>query len=127
MKLMILGATGAVGSQVLNQAHNDARFETIVAPTRRPLANPGRAQNPVTSFDLPLPQADWWAVDAVIFVAAEVSTAYLNLGVRPFEASTGSISASVASPMNSPLSKPKMPGKEMLRNARMRYGECAIT
>ncbi|HET8849668.1 MAG TPA: NAD(P)H-binding protein [Marinobacter sp.] len=66
MKLMILGATGAVGSQVLNQAHNDARFETIVAPTRRPLANPGRAQNPVTSFDLPLPQADWWAVDAVI-------------------------------------------------------------
>lgn len=66
MKLMILGATGAVGSQVLNQAHNDARFETIVAPTRRPLANPGRAQNPITSFDLPLPQADWWAVDAVI-------------------------------------------------------------
>ena len=66
MKLMILGATGAVGSQVLNQAQNDARFETIVAPTRRPLANPGRAQNPVTSFDLPMPQANWWAVDAVI-------------------------------------------------------------
>lgn len=66
MKLMILGATGAVGSQVLSQAQNDTRFETIVAPTRRPLANPGRAQNPVTSFDLPMPQANWWAVDAVI-------------------------------------------------------------
>ncbi|MEC7816031.1 MAG: NAD(P)H-binding protein [Pseudomonadota bacterium] len=66
MKLMILGATGAVGSQVLNQARNDARFETVVAPTRRPLVDPERVQNPVTPFDLPLPQADWWAVDAVI-------------------------------------------------------------
>src|SRR5690554_7296577 len=66
MKLMILGATGAVGSQVLNQASKDGRFETIVAPTRRPLASPGQVHNPVTPFDLPLPPADWWAVDGVI-------------------------------------------------------------
>ena len=66
MKLMILGATGAVGSQVLNQARRDSRFETIVAPTRRPLASPGQVNNPVIPFDLPLPPADWWAVDAVI-------------------------------------------------------------
>ncbi|GGY74504.1 NAD-dependent dehydratase [Marinobacter zhanjiangensis] len=66
MKLMILGATGAVGSQVLDQACQDGRFETIVAPTRRPLGSPGKAHNPITPFDLPLPPADWWAVDAVI-------------------------------------------------------------
>ena len=66
MKLMILGATGAVGSQVLNQAQKEGCFETIVAPTRRPLANSGQVHNPVIPFDLPLPEADWWAVDAVI-------------------------------------------------------------
>ena len=66
MKLMILGATGAVGSQVLDQAQEDGRFETIVAPTRRPLGSPGKTHNPVIPFDLPLPEADWWAVDAVI-------------------------------------------------------------
>lgn len=66
MKLMILGATGAVGSQVLDQARKDRRFETIVAPTRRSLAAPGKVHNPVIPFDLPLPQANWWAVDAVI-------------------------------------------------------------
>ncbi|WP_336366048.1 hypothetical protein [Marinobacter sp. C2H3] len=66
MKLMILGATGAVGSQVLNQARNDSRFEAIVAPTRRPLADAGQVHNPVIPFDLPLPPADWWPVDVVI-------------------------------------------------------------
>lgn len=66
MKLMILGATGAVGSHVLEQARKDGRFETIVAPTRRPLGAPGKAHNPVIPFDLPLPEADWWAVDSAI-------------------------------------------------------------
>ncbi|SFR54664.1 hypothetical protein SAMN05216203_1297 [Marinobacter daqiaonensis] len=66
MKLMILGATGAVGSQVLAQAQRDDRFETIFVPTRRPLGSPGKAHNPIIPFDLPLPETDWWAVDAVI-------------------------------------------------------------
>ena len=66
MKLMILGATGAVGREVLRQAVELERFETIVAPTRRALESPGPARNPVISFDLPLPEADWWAVDSVI-------------------------------------------------------------
>lgn len=66
MKLMILGATGAVGSQVLNQAITDDRFETIVAPTRRPLESAGNIHNPISPFDLPLPKTDWWAVDAII-------------------------------------------------------------
>lgn len=66
MKLMILGATGAVGSQVLAQAMTDSRFDTIVAPTRRPVDSPGKALNPVIPFILPLPDADWWAVDAVV-------------------------------------------------------------
>ncbi|WP_166257598.1 NAD-dependent dehydratase [Marinobacter salicampi] len=66
MKLMILGATGVVGSRVLEQALASDKFETIVAPTRRPLADPRKAHNPVIPFTLPLPGADWWAVDGVI-------------------------------------------------------------
>ncbi|WP_404365094.1 NAD(P)H-binding protein [Marinobacter sp.] len=66
MKLMILGATGAVGSEVLRQAVKQKGFETVVAPTRRPLESPGAARNPVISFEQPLPEADWWSVDAVI-------------------------------------------------------------
>lgn len=69
MKLMILGATGAVGHQVLTQAVASGRYSSIVAPTRRPLKQndlPETTLNPVTDFSLPLPDADWWSVDAVV-------------------------------------------------------------
>lgn len=69
MRLMILGATGAVGQQVLAQAVASDRYSLIVAPTRRVLQHndlPASVLNPITDMSMPLPDADWWAVDAVI-------------------------------------------------------------
>jgi uncharacterized protein YbjT (DUF2867 family) len=65
-RLLLLGATGAVGQQVLLQALQDPRVALVVAPTRKPLAPHPRLRNPQTDFkDLP-PDADWWQVDAVV-------------------------------------------------------------
>ena len=66
MHLLLLGATGLVGSHVLNMALADPRLSAVTAPTRRPLpARPGLSA-PVIDFDN-LPQdPSIWAVDAVI-------------------------------------------------------------
>lgn len=65
-RLLLLGATGAVGQQVLLQALQDPRVAQVVAPTRRPLALHPKLLNPQTDFKaLPL-DADWWRVDAVV-------------------------------------------------------------
>lgn len=67
MKLLILGASGLVGSEVLKRALADARIESIYAPTRRPLANHAKLVNQVaTELDGLLPSAAGWAVDAVV-------------------------------------------------------------
>lgn len=66
MDLLILGATGAVGREVLAQARADAGITRIVAPTRRPLQDPDDVENPVLPFTLPLPETDWWRVEAVV-------------------------------------------------------------
>lgn len=66
MDLLILGATGAVGSQVLEQAQNARDIARIVAPTRRPLDPREGIENPVLDLEPPLPEADWWQVDTVI-------------------------------------------------------------
>lgn len=66
MNLMILGASGAVGRHVLEQASHNTTFSRIVAPSRRPLGASAKIDNPVLDFRQPLPEADWWAVDAVI-------------------------------------------------------------
>ncbi len=67
MKVMLVGATGLVGGQVLQQLLDDDRCDAVVAPTRRPLRSSSPAlRNPVVDFEqLPL-DAGWWAVDAVI-------------------------------------------------------------
>jgi uncharacterized protein YbjT (DUF2867 family) len=63
---MIVGATGAVGRQVLAAALADPRIDEVVAPTRRPLPAHAKLLNPVVDFThLPV-DADWWKVDAVI-------------------------------------------------------------
>lgn len=66
MRLMILGASGVVGRKVLERALKSDTFSRIVAPTRRPLPAAGPIENPVIDFSLPLPDGDWWNVDAVI-------------------------------------------------------------
>lgn len=66
LSLLLVGATGAVGRQVLALALADPRIEQVVAPTRRPLPSHAKLVNPVIDFaHLPV-EAPWWKVDAVI-------------------------------------------------------------
>lgn len=67
MKLLLVGATGLVGQQVLHRALDDPRVGTLVAPTRRPLTltHPKLAAPEVQFDNLPA-DADWWQADAVI-------------------------------------------------------------
>lgn len=64
-RLLILGATGLVGQQVLAQALADPSVAQVVAPTRRALPPHPKLLNPIVDFKA-LPQADWWAADAVV-------------------------------------------------------------
>ena len=66
LDLMLVGATGAVGSRVLVAALDDERFAKVVAPTRRPLRKHARLLNPVVDFERLPVDAPWWSVDAVI-------------------------------------------------------------
>lgn len=47
MNLLLLGATGLVGKNVLAQALVDSTVTSVVAPTRRPLAPHPKLRNPV--------------------------------------------------------------------------------
>lgn len=64
-RLLILGATGLVGQHVLAQTLSDSSVVQVVAPTRRTLAPYPKLLNPIVDFKA-LPQADWWAADAVV-------------------------------------------------------------
>ena len=66
LRLMLVGATGAVGRVVLAQALSDRRVAEVVALTRRPLPAAERLLNVVVDFDSLPEQAPWWTVDAVI-------------------------------------------------------------
>jgi len=66
MKLLLVGASGLVGQQVLALALAERSVGRLIAPTRKPLAAAPGLENPQVDFDR-LPQgADWWNVDAVI-------------------------------------------------------------
>lgn len=67
MQVMLVGATGLVGRQVLAQLLLEDTVARVVAPTRRPLETVhAKLFNPLVDFDaLPL-QAAWWKVDGVI-------------------------------------------------------------
>lgn len=49
MKLLLLGATGLVGSRTLELALSNGTFSEVIAPTRKPLAPRDRLVNPITS------------------------------------------------------------------------------
>lgn len=67
MKLLLVGATGLVGHQVLMRALENPRIEAVTAPARRPLAVTHRKLNAPTVRFADLPQdADWWQADAAI-------------------------------------------------------------
>lgn len=66
MKLLLLGATGLVGSHVLDLAIADERIDKVIAPARRPLPEQPGLIAPQVDFDHLPGGADWWQADAVI-------------------------------------------------------------
>ncbi|HEU4817877.1 NAD-dependent dehydratase [Janthinobacterium sp.] len=66
MKLLLLGATGLVGREVLRLALSDARVSQVVAPVRKPLPAHPKLDAPLVDFDRLPPDAPWWQADAVI-------------------------------------------------------------
>ncbi|MGE0152876.1 MAG: NAD(P)H-binding protein [Reyranellaceae bacterium] len=83
--LLLLGATGLVGREVLARALADGRVERIVAPTRKPLGPVlgqahARLENPLVDFDALPGQADWWGCDGAI---CALGTTMRKAGSRP--------------------------------------------
>jgi uncharacterized protein YbjT (DUF2867 family) len=66
MKLLLVGATGLVGREVLRLALSDARVSQVVAPVRKPLPVHPKLDAPLVDFDRLPPDAPWWRMDAVI-------------------------------------------------------------
>ena len=66
MKLLVVGASGLVGSHVLKRALADERISEVVAPSRRALAEHTKLVAPVVDFAQLPAAADWWKADAVI-------------------------------------------------------------
>lgn len=65
-RLLIVGATGLVGQQVVARALADPRVSHVLAVTRRAVPPHERLENVVLDFaDLPR-EADWWSVDGVV-------------------------------------------------------------
>lgn len=65
-RLLLAGATGAVGREVLRLALESEQVDELVAITRRPLPTETGLENPVVDFGCLPEKADWWAVDGVI-------------------------------------------------------------
>ena len=66
MKLLLLGASGLVGSHVLQRALADERISEVVAPSRRAMMVHPKLTAPVVDFDQLPADAPWWQADAVI-------------------------------------------------------------
>ncbi len=67
MRLLLLGATGLVGSTALKQALAEDAISEVVAPTRRPLAPQNKLVNPVNlRLEELAPRVKSWSVDAVV-------------------------------------------------------------
>lgn len=66
LRLLLVGATGAVGQQVLAAALADPRVVQVIAPTRRPLPAHAKLHAPIVDFAHLPADAPWWQVDAVI-------------------------------------------------------------
>ena len=63
--LLVLGATGKVGQQILEHALAHPQVGQVVAPTRRPLPPIAKLLNPIVDYRA-LPAAPWWRADACL-------------------------------------------------------------
>ncbi|MBB1472000.1 NAD-dependent dehydratase [Luteimonas sp. MC1782] len=66
MKLLLVGATGLVGSHVLALALADPRIGSVAAPARRDLPAHPRLLSPRVDFEHLPESASWWQAGAVI-------------------------------------------------------------
>ena len=66
IRLLLLGATGAVGSEVRRLALQHPQVQLVVAPTRRELPAHPKLVNPVTDFAQPAKALGGLPVDAVV-------------------------------------------------------------
>lgn len=66
MKLLIVGATGLVGREVLRLALESPLVSLVVAPARRPLPPHSKLIAPLVDFDQLPATEPWWQADAVI-------------------------------------------------------------
>ncbi len=66
MKLLLVGATGLVGSHVLRVALVDQRIDRLIAPVRRALPEQPKLFAPIVDFDSLPEDPAWWRADAVI-------------------------------------------------------------
>lgn len=66
MKLILVGATGLVGSHVMRLALAEDRVTQVIAPVRRALPAHPKLLAPVVDFEALPEEASWWAADAVI-------------------------------------------------------------
>ncbi|MGL4276877.1 MAG: NAD-dependent dehydratase [Morganella morganii] len=66
MKLIVLGATGLVGSNLLEMALADERVGHVLAPVRYPLEPHPKLSAPVINFRHLPDSGDFWKADAVV-------------------------------------------------------------
>jgi uncharacterized protein YbjT (DUF2867 family) len=66
MKLLLVGATGLVGSHVLRLALDNEAIERVIAPVRRKLSPHRKLHAPIVDFENLPTEESWWNVDAVI-------------------------------------------------------------
>ena len=64
--VLLAGATGLVGRQVLALLLDDPRVKRVVAPTRRPLPPHRKLLDVQLDYEQLPEDAFWWAVDAVV-------------------------------------------------------------
>ena len=66
LRILLVGASGHVGRQVLGLALADPRVAQVVAPVRKSLPSHQKLVAPIIDFDALDRQAGWWNADAVI-------------------------------------------------------------
>lgn len=64
--VLILGATGQVGQDLLQLALAHPEIAQVVAPTRRPLPPDAKLDNPLVDFEKLPEDAAWWKADLAV-------------------------------------------------------------
>ena len=64
--VLILGATGQVGQELLKLSLRHPEISGVVAPTRRPLPTHLKLDNPLIDFEVLPEDATWWKADLAL-------------------------------------------------------------